>query len=242
MILKNVLFLAAYTARSQAYAQAMAYAGFSPEKVWLLGAEKGGLPGQLSGEALEKSAGFADLFLPDLGISLKSTCETNGWNTKALSASSVNDEMVLRELKQAPPAFVIYSGYGGQIVSPELIRTGIPFLHIHGGWLPDFKGSTTLYYSWLEEGYCGASAVFLEEGIDRGPVLKRKKYPIPPSSIDPDYIYDCAIRADLLLDVLKEYASAGKLPEAIPQTEEGETYYVIHPVLKHLARLSYEKE
>ena len=35
------------------------------------------------------------------------------------------------------------------------------FLHVHGGYLPDYKGSTTNYYSLINENTIGASAIFL---------------------------------------------------------------------------------
>ena len=50
------------------------------------------------------------------------------------------------------------------------------FLHIHGGYVPAFKGSTTNYYSLLAEGQLGASAIFLTEDLDSGPKLHRQKF------------------------------------------------------------------
>lgn len=40
-----------------------------------------------------------------------------------------------------------------QIVkAPLLLSWAFPLLHIHSGWLPDYRGSTTSYYSLLERG------------------------------------------------------------------------------------------
>jgi len=109
----------------------------------------------------------------------------------------------------------------------------------HAGALPNYRGSTTIYYSILQEQNCAASAILLANDIDTGPIVASKTYPAPPTNIDIDYIYDSAIRADLLVTVLNNYAEHGELPTPIHQEiEEGQDYYIIHPVLKHLAMLS----
>jgi len=132
---------------------------------------------------------------------------------------------------------VIYSGYGSQIVPKSLLEIGTPFLHLHSGKLPNYRGSTTLYYSWLIEQSCAVSAILLDEGIDTGNIVGKKTFPPPPNGIDPDHIYDPSIRADLLVEVLKEFSTRGKFNNLTKQDNKGKTYYVIHPVLKHLARL-----
>ena len=85
---------------------------------------------------------------------------------------------------------------------------------------------------------CAASAIILDQQIDTGPVLARKHYPAPPLGTDIDCRYDTAIRADLLLEVLRGYHATGRLDVEIQQAGQGHSYYVIHPLLKHLALLS----
>ena len=130
---------------------------------------------------------------------------------------------------------IIYSGYGGVIVKPSVLNLGKNFLHIHGGYLPDYKGSTTNYYSFLEVNKCGASAIFLEPEIDCGPVLKRKWFKAPDNLEDLDYFYDSALRADVLLDVIKEYNTTGEWNFELKDNKGGETFYIIHPFLKHVS-------
>lgn len=236
MLLKGLLFLAGFTARSKAYAQAMAYKHLEPEKTILFGPEQPLLPGQT--DQIQNRKSLPGLFSPDLSISLTETCRQNNRSYIRLKCEDVNDSLILVAIEKLSPKLILYSGYGTQLVRKELLGLGIPFLHIHSGWLPEYKGSTTLYYSWLNEKKCGASAIYLTQGIDEGPIIARKKYPAPPPDIDPDYIYDCAIRADLLMDVLGKYEKDKNPPKAKKQSGTGNTYYVIHPVLKHLARLS----
>ena len=241
MKLKGLLLLAGNTARSQAYAQGMATTGYMPENVIIYGPEKVNLPGQV--DRVDSQRVGLDLFTPDLNIPLKETCKKNRWPINILSCSNINDEEIVIAIKNIAPLLIVYSGYGGQLVGNRLLDLGIPFVHIYSGWLPGYRGSTTLYYSWIKENKCGASAIILSPVIDMGPIIARKRYPPPTIGIDPDYIYDSSIRTDLLLKVLRYYSENGRLPEPVEQSESAKdkTYYVIHPVLKHLARLSNEE-
>lgn len=237
MKLEGVLFLAARTARSQAYAQCMAVHGLDPQQVLIYGGSKSGRPGQrvdVNFEDIEQA-----VFVPDLSVPLEDSCQNRQWDITILASESVNSPEIIQTLHDISPKLVVYSGYGGEIVSSELLGLNAPFLHIHGGWLPYYRGSTTIYYSILRERNCSASAILLSNEIDTGPVIARESYPVPPAGVDVDYVYDSAIRADLLVKVLGDYTNQGGWRTLSPQvTEEGRDYYVIHPVLKHLAMLA----
>ena len=72
-------------------------------------------------------------------------------------------------------------------------------------------------------------------------VIARRRYPMPDADMDLDLVYDPGIRADLMCRVLSDYAWTGFLTTETKQTPtEGRTFFVIHPVLKHIARLSLE--
>ena len=232
--LEDVLLIAAHSARSQAYVQTLAAHGLMPSHALLLGS-----PPQAPSSPTEPASTLMGVLLPDLGIALARTLADCDVPVTCLDTRDINAPEVLEAVRQLAPRLVIFSGYGGQIVKPPLIELGIPLLHVHSGWLPEYRGSTTVYYSLLEEGTCAASAILLDTRIDTGPVLARKRYPAPPLGTDIDRRYDTAIRADLLLDVLRRYQASGELEVALQQdAEQGNTYYVIHPVLKHLALLS----
>ena len=87
----------------------------------------------------------------------------------------------------------VYSGFGGIIVKEIILELGLNLLHIHGGYLPEFKGSTTNYFSILSEKSIGASAIFLSKDLDSGPMIARLKTPEPKHKIYLDHIYDSAV-------------------------------------------------
>lgn len=231
-----MILLAAPGARSRAYVQALVAAGLAPERVVLMGDEVETTIGR-------GPEGCAAVRLPDPDEPVPVTCARAGIPLGLCEVSNVNDPAVVELLKAAAPRVVIYSGWGGQIVSAGLLGLGFPFLHLHSGDLPDYRGSTTIYYTLLHRTQPGVTAILLDPTIDTGPIIARRQYPPPPSGLDIDRIYDPAIRADLLVRVMAEYARTGALPVASPQqTGEGMTYYVIHPVLKHLAILSLSRK
>lgn len=236
MRLDGVVLLAAPTARSRAYIQALVAADLLPGKVLLLGTESS----QASSSPPQCREG---IHMPDHSESIAATCARAGVAVQPCEATTVNDEQVRAALLALTPRLVIYSGWGGQIVSSALLDIGAPFLHLHSGWLPEYRGSTTLYYALLNGGQPGVTAILLDRTIDTGPIVARRAYPRPPAGIDIDLVFDPAIRADLLVRVLSGYVSSGAIqPLETQDAAIGQTYYVIHPVLKHLAILAIEQE
>ena len=236
-MLSKVLFLAAFTARSQAYAQAMVAHSFRPEACLLFGDESAGFPGQTE-RTNPQHAAIGDITLPNLAIPLAKSCGELGSRIERLRVTDVNSVEIRNQVKAFAPSLIIYSGYGKQIIKGSLLELGVPILHVHSGWLPEFRGSTTMYYSLLKERCCGASAILLDAGIDTGPIVARKLYPAPPAGTDIDFLYDPAIRADLLIEALAALGRGCPLTPQEPGGNAGQTFYVIHPVLKHIALLS----
>ena len=236
--LSGTAMVAARTARSKAYAQALAQRGIRIKAAVVFGDNQQPKAGQ-SGTVPERNWTDSPVYLSDLAVPLTQTLDQVCDSVTDVVASHVNDTAVVEALASFSPELIIYSGYGSQIVGDRLLAMKSPFLHLHAGWLPDFRGSTTTYYHLLASRNCAVSALLLEKGIDTGRIVARKRYPKPPAGLDIDYLYDGAIRGDLLAEVLAHYGVHGEFPEAIDQTPaEGNTYYVIHPVLKHIAILS----
>ncbi len=231
---QGVTFIAAYSARSRAYAQAIQQAGLELETVVLYGDSDLDTRTAVS---LTNNTPIDGLFTPDLSIPLRETCAQAGWRIQQIASNDINSDELFNCVASLDSALFIFSGYSGQIVKAPLINGGFNLLHVHAGWLPEYRGSTTIYYSWLLDGRCGVSALLLDNGIDTGPIIARQHYPAPSANIDVDVLYDNTLRADLLVNVLRTYFDHGELP-SVEATGEEQTFYVIHPVLKHLALLS----
>ncbi len=78
----------------------------------------------------------------------------------------------------------------------------------------------------------------MNDKIDAGNIICRRKFPPPKDRTSIDFYYDSFIRSEVLIEVLENYFKNGEFITETQSSNEGETYYIIHPVLKHLAILS----
>lgn len=238
-MLSRLVVLAGFTARSQAYLQALALAGIRRLTVLAYGAPPPSDQDTNSPTTAPVSVeSWRGVTLPDLSIPLETTCRNAGWTLLHCPDREIGSANLHGALRDCEPSLVIFSGYGGQIVGKQLLEMGAPFLHVHAGALPDYRGSTTTYYSILERGDCAATAFLLRAGIDTGPIVAQRHYAAPPRGMDVDRLYDGAIRADLLVHALRQIERDDTVPAVEQSPGSGHTYYVIHPVLKHIALLS----
>lgn len=226
-VLKDVVLFAADTARSRAYLSLMLQNRMEPAKIILFSPANAGSPG-----------GAEDTSLFDNITPLGLAASRAKIEVIEVSSKDINGPEVARALSLCPQNIVIFSGPAGALVKASLFETGKRFLHIHPGKLPQYRGSTTMYYSLLLEEKIWASALFLDAKIDEGPVVGAMEAVLPEDRRDLDHVFDPVIRARLLINVLERYLSTGKF-SIEPQVETDQPpYYVIHPVLKHVAILS----
>ncbi|NQZ53515.1 MAG: methionyl-tRNA formyltransferase [Piscirickettsiaceae bacterium] len=228
------IVLCAPTARSQAYLQAIQFTNLIPSHVIVYGCSEDRNTAQVQSQ----QPAVLGAFTPDFSISIQQTIDECMWDATYIDNDDIGGKELNKLLNELAPKLTIFSGFGGQIVPTQTLNSSGQLLHIHSGWLPDYRGSTTIYYSLLNENRCAASALLLTENIDDGPILARKHYQAPTKTTDIDYLYDCSIRADLLVSVLTDYVMTMALPKKIDKDSEGEMYFVVHPLLKHLAILS----
>ena len=244
-LLPRTLFLAADTPRSSIYAQVLSRMGVMPEKTLCFGARgaRSFYTGPGPDRILEPDAGYVGdqgLFVPAEIFPFRPLLEFLQWNWEECQDENIDDDLVAKYVRKSDFDLVIFSGFGGKIVSERTLELSPPMIHVHSGQLPDFKGSTTIYYDILENRLCHVTAFFLQPTIDAGPIIDSRTYPMPRLGMDVDNIYDSAIRADLLGRVLLEYAAdPGKVLTkagcSIGDASAGRMFYVVHPVLKHLA-------
>ena len=231
---KKVVMLAADTARTSAYAQALAQADIRISGAALVVPDAQRWGQTSSPPTCDVSS--EGLFLPDVAVPAIDACRVICERVDVLHTNSINDAACVQWLNKEAADLVIFSGFGGELVRNEVLGVGAPLLHMHAGWLPDYRGSTTAYYSLLRDGDIGVSAITLTAEIDSGPIVARKKFAPPPLGVDLDYCYDSAVRADLLVQVVRGYLEKGELDRL--EIEDGAQscdYYIIHPLLKHIA-------
>ena len=246
----DIAMVAADTSRSRAYLQALARNNLVPNYVLILDdTSDETMPGQLDNPYLDtKAAHFEDVnecwseVCFDLTQPIKILLDQHAIPYEVSGSRDINDPSVVRLISRRHERVFIYSGFGGAILGKNILTIGKDFLHVHGGYLPDFKGSTSNYFSLIAESCLGASAIFLTDKIDGGPILHRRKFPPPQNRQLIEHRYDSAARAKVLVESIQKYLKNGEWEFELPSNSDGETYYIIHPVLKHLAILGQDRE
>ena len=232
--------------RSKAYLQNLLKNGLLPKKIILLDGKGVELPEHTENDKVISNNTKQKFIrkLSDLDISFDekehvlSTIKSNRLECTILDTLDVNAKEVVKEVEKISTDYIIYSGPGGTILGREILSQGKDFVHVHPGWLPKYRGSTTIYYSMLETSEVGASVILFEEGIDEGPILYRKKYKIKDLDIDFDHVLDPLVRAKTLIEFLRKGVINLKKQE---DREIPSTFYIVHPFIKHASILKHKK-
>jgi len=226
LYLNNVAMVAADTTRSEYYIKQLIKNDILPQHIiLLLNNEVSLLPGQKERE---------------LRSSVTELLKQKKITYDIAPNSDINSQEVITLISNRLESVFIFSGFGGALLRNDILSIGKKFLHVHGGYLPNYKGSTTNYYSLINENTVGASSIFLTKDIDCGPILLRKKFPPPKDRTEIDHVYDSKVRSIVLIDTLKKYITSGAWEFDLESNKGGETFYIIHPVLKHIAILRKE--
>lgn len=229
MILNDFAMVAAVTTRSQAYLQVMVNAELYPSLCIVYTNNQDYLP--------KYGNGHSDIENLYFNTSESITCTLKRANIPyvILETDDINSKEMKLVLQNLTQHYIIYSGYGGSILKAPLFHMDKQFIHIHAGLLPEYRGSTTAYYSILQDGAISASAIFLNEGIDEGNIILTLTFPLPEKNVNIDYIYEPYVRSQVLIKTLSQYLKMGTLHSFLQDYTKEETYFIIHPVLKHLA-------
>ncbi len=231
-LLSDVGIILADTGRSKVYLELLIKKELIPSKVIFLKNESERLPGQMD-QVVDEVREVLEYKI-NLNFDVENAIKDLPSEVLISPTIEINSEEFKTFLVSQKENHWIYSGYGGVILREEILNTDKKFLHVHGGFLPEFKGSTCNFYSSLSDEFFGASSIFLEKEIDAGPLLMRKKYPVPKEEIDFDYIYESVCRADVLASTLEYFQQNKDWPIVNANQKEGRTFYIIHPLLKHL--------
>lgn len=184
---------------------------------------------KFSEECIEESkkCGF------NISESVEQTLKKNKMTFKEFKFNDINNHELIEFIKKSNTEYFIFTG--GGILKDEILSCRSKFIHFHPGIVPEYRGSTCFYYSIINQGYCGVTAFIMNKGLDTGDIIYQKKF-LKPSHQFIDDVYDANIRSETLIDILKNnYLEKNQTTKQ--DKIEGNTYFIIHPVLKHIAIL-----
>jgi methionyl-tRNA formyltransferase len=151
----------------------------------------------------------------------------------------------LQALSNMKPDVVLFTG--GGILGKSLLsipRLGV--LNCHTGILPQYRGMDVVEWTAIEEkvssvGF-GATLHFMDQGLDTGPILIRKRISPNHGATFND------IRAELEADMVElviegvRNLQAGSQKLELQKPESGRQYFVMHPRLKASAEIRLQNQ
>ena len=159
--------------RSKAYLQNLISNGFIPKKIIVLDVKNIELPEHTENDKIISKnteqkfiRGSEDLDIYfDEKKHILSTIHSNNIEHVILNTLDINSQKAIDEVAKITTEYIVYSGPGGTILRHDVLSQGKKFIHVHPGWLPKYRGSTTIYYSMLVNSEVGASVILLEENL-----------------------------------------------------------------------------
>lgn len=111
---------------------------------------------------------------------------------------NINSKSIEMTNKYFSNEYILFSGYPGQIIkNKKLLNKNL--IHCHPGLLPKYKGSTTIYYSLLNENKIFVSLFRVSKKIDSGKILFISKVKAPNSLSLIENQFDNKVRAETLI-------------------------------------------
>lgn len=227
--MKNFGIILTPDSRSKAYLQKILSKGIKPKDIIFMNNHKKEI--KFGYEEIQKGKDYGF----DISEPVSKTLKENNLNYKEFNFVDINNKSIIVHIQNTSIMYYVFTG--GGILKKEILNCGKKFIHLHSGIVPQYRGSTCVYYSIIEHDTCGVTAFIMNVGLDTGDVIFQKEY-TKPNHIYLDEVYDSHIRSDTLLEVLNN-------DEIIPkeQNKEGNVFFIIHPVLKHIAIAScYQKK
>ncbi len=214
--------------RSKAYIQKLVKNNIILDDIILMNSDK---PGKTySKQIIQKSleSGF------DISIPVLETLRTNNLQFTEFKFVNINHPELIEYIKQSQIEYYLFTG--GGILKKEILTSGPKFIHFHPGIVPDYRGSTCFYYSIINDNNCGVTSFVMDEKLDTGDIIFQKKFSKPNHQYI-DEVFDPFIRSETMIDVIQN--NLIDVGSHIKQDiSDGETYFIIHPVLKHISIIS----
>ena len=153
------------------------------------------------------------------------------------STNDINNNKIEKKLLSLPEKYFIYSGYPSQIIYNSKLLNQKILLHSHTGKFPNFKGSTTIFYSILKTNSIWCTTFRMTSKLDTGKIFLIKKYKYDNDLFTDFDKFDNLIRIKNLGKILKSNLIRRR---TIRKKNSEEYYYVAHPLIRCLAKLKSE--
>lgn len=154
---------------------------------------------------------------------------------KKFHYSIIDNEKIIDYILNSKNIYFIYSGYSGYVIKNANLLSKKKILHAHPGKLPEYKGSTTIFYSILNFNKIYCSTMILNKKIDDGEKLNQLQFKLTCKNFKNFDFFDARIRIITLVDALKKIQKNRKFNKR-KKNKTFNNYYVAHPIIRYLAK------
>lgn len=151
-------------------------------------------------------------------------------NFNYLNCKSINSKLISKKILLSKNKDFLFSGYSGEIFRNFQILKKKRIFHCHPGKIPNFRGSTTIYYSLILNNEINCTLFKMTRKIDKGQIFLIKSFTKPKNIKKIENSFDHFIRARTLISFCKK--KKNKLYKKIKT--DGNYYYIAHPVIRNL--------
>ena len=143
----------------------------------------------------------------------------NPFSERIIFTGPVNGSAMQETFVSLQPDFIVLAGIG--LLTPQLIETArLGVINVHPGLLPWVRGCGVVGRAVLDGIPVGATAHYVDAGIDTGRIVERRLLPLSGRE---DSLAELESRADilaiqLLVDVVAQTLASGQVPESRAQT------------------------
>jgi methionyl-tRNA formyltransferase len=100
-----------------------------------------------------------------------------------LQPDDVNAPSFVSDLSALSPEFLIVVAYGQLLKVPLLAVPGAGTVNLHASLLPRHRGPSPVAWTiWQGDGEAGNTTMLVDEGLDAGPILAQRAFPLEPAA------------------------------------------------------------
>lgn len=140
-----------------------------------------------------------------------------------IQPTTLKDEEAFNQLEAWLPDVIVVAAFG-QILRENVLNLP-PYgcLNVHASLLPRWRGAAPVQAALLHDDSTGVSIMKMDKGLDTGPILSQREFPIP-GYMTAGELFDTLAQmgADLLVETLPKYIAGQIDPE--PQDDDKATY------------------
>jgi methionyl-tRNA formyltransferase len=143
---------------------------------------------------------------------------------KIVQPENVNDEIIIRKLKEVNPDVITVVAFGQKISSEILDLPIYKCINIHASLLPKYRGAAPINWALINgEEETGVTSIILQEKMDAGNIIMQKTIRIGPDETAGELENRLSILgAEILINSLKQIETG--VAKYTPQDEKLVTY------------------